>query len=111
MTSTSQDFTIYQGEAKQIVFTVSGLAAVAGLSAEWVLWGGEALVTKTSVLGGIALADLGDTISATVTLDSDDSADVAAGRYVHQLVLVDADDDRAVVAEGAVTVKARRTAL
>lgn len=90
--------------------TLSGTATLTA-TAQRIAYAAAALVTKTSALGGIALADLGDTISATVTLDSDDSADVAAGRYVHQLVLVDADDDRAVVAEGAVTVKARRTVL
>ena len=83
---------IIKGKTNTFVVTVPSLTVAEVSSAEWVLLDRSpvevaaptALVTKTDT-AGIALADVGSDLEATITIDPADTASLAGTDFHHRL--------------------------
>lgn len=100
MAAVEQDFTIWQGEDKELVFTITENAAALDLTGgtlDWTL--GKDLLNIsaqiTDAVNGICKVDI----------DKTDSAGLRTGVHTHQLVLTDTSGNVSVVSEGEATVK------
>lgn len=99
----NQDFEMWQGEDKRLVFTVEDVDDLTGAAASWRLShsrGSPAILTKSGA-GQIELDIAAKTF--TVILDSADTINQPSRSYFHQLRIVDADDNRNKGAEGQLT--------
>ena len=86
MAATGQDFDLWSGDHKRVIFTVEDLADEETLSGYEVRWamsrfsGSSVLIEKSSNHGEI---DIGDK-SFTVKLEPDDTNTLRAGTYYHE---------------------------
>lgn len=101
-----QNFTIWKGDDRLIVFTIDDVQNLTGYSAEWnvaVDPDSTKLITKTSG-NGIAF----DGNKVNVTLNSaetnQNATNIPAGQYYHELQLVDPQGKKIVSATGIMTV-------
>lgn len=111
MTETNQDFDLYQGDDKQVTFTVRDEAGaildLTGYSAVWVMYNklnraATPILSKDT--GGAALAILLPATQGKVrlTLEPSDSATVEPGEYPHELEITSGAGDVSTVTVGTV---------
>jgi hypothetical protein len=111
MTETNQNFDIYQGDSKQVTFTVrdeNGAAlALAGYTATWVLYkdrdkAATAVLSKT-IGDGLAVPTPSNG-KVILTLAPAATETLATGKYSHELEVVSGAGDVSTVTTGDVTV-------
>lgn len=85
MAQINQNFVKFKGDDFQIRFTVEDVGSVEGYDASWKLSSTPG-VTKTT---GSGISISGNQV--TVTLEKDDTKNLAAGEYTHELQLLDSD--------------------
>lgn len=112
MTTTGQNFTMWQGEDKSITVTLTdadgGAIDTAGLTFTWSMAedaSETALLTKST---GSGITNGSSAI--TIALDEADTDDVAAGTYYHECRVVDGSSQHDVVFTGGLTLKESLTA-
>ena len=100
MAATNQNFEMWQGEDKEIVFAIEDANDLSGASAEWRMADQvyrPAAITKSGVVDG-------DAKTVKVTLVPADSEELKSGTWKHQLRLIDSAGKRNKAAEGTVTI-------
>lgn len=109
MTATGQDVTMWAGDTKALVFTITDGAGVAiNLSGSTVHWIMQHSLTDSVALlekhvgSGITLTDAEAGI-LTVTLAAKDTEGLAGGNYYHELEITDSSGDISTVAIGTIT--------
>lgn len=103
MASTGQNFTLYEGEDKNLAFTVTGIDVTTATAIVWVAHSpGGAFVTKT--LADAEIAQTSSTV-ATVTILPADFDGIPEGDYNHQLWITNSSSKASLVAEGKITFK------
>jgi hypothetical protein len=122
MTKTDQDLTMWQGEDIVITVPITNAAgAVVSLTnataVRWLVFPGQnstsntsaAVLTKT--LGsGIALVNVAGTNDGIrITIDTNDTHNLANGAYYHECRVVDSANDEQVVFIGNLSLKKSRT--
>jgi len=120
--ATNQDFTIYEGEDKELDFYVltdsSGTPVNVGVptSATWVMKdnakaSATAHISKTYAGGGITIHAGDDTTDLVrVTLDAADTQGYEGKTYYHECRVEDGSGDSHVIATGDITVAHSATA-
>ena len=116
MTSTGQNKTVWEGEDKNIQFTVRtqrvGGAPVdlTGSTVTWVVTTGPtsntAIISKTSAAGEITFDDDGGTNNrVNIALDAVDTQGLEGRQLYHECRVVDLAGDISIVATGNFTIK------
>src|SRR6185437_701627 len=113
MTIINQDFTMWQGDAKSIVFTITDasgnpydLTDVENIN--WALSAlpvTDALIQKSKTGGGISVNSPATDGIFTVTLEATDTA-ALVGAFYHEAQIIDSEGNPDVVATGTATINA-----
>jgi hypothetical protein len=106
MTKTDQNFTMFSGDYRELVYTVTGITDHTAVdSAVWVLRqqkeGGDSLVKTLGA--GIGIVDGTGCVVVTVTLDHADTEGLH-GKYCHELQVVVGTNRPDVAAAGTATI-------
>ena len=107
MAKTLQNATMWQGEDKSLVFTVSGTLLTDATAIKWELsktLSSANLVTKDLTDGVVADSDT----QCTVTLATTDT-DSISGKHYHELRVTDSTGNEAVVSTGTLDIKISTT--
>ena len=114
MTAVNQDFSIYQGESKQVTFDVTdengdNLDLTSYTAIEWIAYHPDSKVNQISkdLSSGIEVG--GNTYEAVVTFDPSDTSGIDPYEYPHELRITAADGAESVVATGTMTLKYSKT--
>ena len=102
----NQNLTTWVGKYRKIEFLVEDVSDLEGCTAEWamaVTEGGEALINKSSETSEVGIELDGK--YATVILEPEDTEDLEAGAYYHELRIVDSDGHPSTPAIGTITLK------
>lgn len=92
-----QDFEIWAGDDKELIFTIEDVNSLAGASFKWAMSrsvGAEKLVEKSG--------DLVTGKQVTVELAPEDTEELRRGKYYHELEITDASGRISTAAIGAV---------
>ena len=104
MTEVNQNATMWQGESKSLVFTITGTDPTTATDITWKLTtSNQATTIATKTLADGVTAD--SSTQLTVTLDPDDTGSVS-GKHYHELRITDVSGNEAVVAIGTLTINA-----
>ena len=98
MATKNQNFEIWQGEDKELVFTVTDVDDLTGASAEWRMAENiyhPAKITKAGTVDGGAA-------TVTVLVAPSDTQSLRTGTWKHQLRIIDSSGKRNKAAEGTV---------
>jgi len=108
MSSSGQNFSMFQGVHRILTVRVTGTAPSSATAIKWVLadLAGAAVVTKTLAGGGVVNATES---SFDVLLYPSDTEEVEPGEYVHEARVSDADSQEDVVLTGVVVMRASVT--
>ena len=99
MATKNQNFEMWQGEDKELVFSITDVDDLSGASAQWQLANSyyrNAEITKSGTVDGSAA-------TVTILLEPDDTLSLKTGTWVHQLRLTDSSGNRNKAAEGKLT--------
>lgn len=108
MAKTQQNATMWQGETKSLVFTISGTTVTTATAIVWELSktvSSANLVTKTLAAGTIT-AD--SATQCTVALTASDTNSIN-GKHYHELRITDASSNTTVVASGYLQIEISTT--
>lgn len=112
MAATDQDFTIWEGDDEQLLFTTDDGSGnpynLAGASIEWAMSLNAVsapIVTKSTGGGGITINNPPTAGKFTVTLADADTAG-KPGTYYHEARVTDSNGDSRVIATGTATINA-----
>mgnify|MGYP000241039313 FL=1 len=102
MTAKNQDFEMYEGDSKKLVFDTSGVDIADITEVSWSATDNSnkdaKLITKSLTGGGITTDETESTI--TVTLDSADTEDLSTRGLVHELEIEDTAGNKNTAAVG-----------
>jgi len=101
----NQNFKIWAGDDKALVFKVRGVSDLISASAIWAVSlspGSAKVIEKKSIIAGEITIDGTNVI---VTLTPADTADLAPGGYYHELEITDGDGKISTVATGLMAVQ------
>jgi hypothetical protein len=105
MTETAQNFTMWAGDYKEIVFTVTGITDEDSVSAiDWRMASGAFAIDK-SLLSGITMDDATGVLVVTVALEPEDT-EGHVGVYPHELQVTDGLGHPETVAIGTARIEA-----
>jgi len=102
MPAFNQNFELYQGVDKAVVFTETASVDLTGSTITWILAdkpGGTTALTKSGAAITIDSAGTG----VTVDIDDTDTDDLA-GEYYHELLAIDGSGDKSILATGWVLI-------
>ena len=98
MATKNQDFEMWQGEDKELVFSVTDVDDLSGASAEWRMAEDIYQPAKLTKSGSV---DSG-AVTVTVLLTPADTQSLRSGTWKHQLRVIDSSGKRNKAAEGTV---------
>lgn len=112
MAATDQDASIYQGEARTLRFTLTNAAGASydptGIDLFYRIAREAGSRSKVAYSRDGGITNAGAVVS--VSLESDDTDELGAGDWYHELYEVENADDRHVLACGTLTVTAAQAA-
>lgn len=113
--SDTQDFSLKQGEYKQVTIAVVDSSNVpvnlTGYTLDWGLWRGSTRLLTKSYGSGITLVNVSGTNDGLrITLAASDTRTLAPGTYYHECRVTNASSQPEVVAAGDVKINESKTA-
>jgi hypothetical protein len=94
-----QDFSLWQGATRTLIYTITGTDVPTANAIKWALATGQGRIVLTKSLAATDITRTGQVVS--VLLFPSDTETLQPGEYNHELRITDEDDQEDVVAVGS----------